>query len=163
MSRLQTAIDQIAFARKYTLRLLDATKESDLFTMSGVTHIAWQVGHLAMAQYRLVFERVRGVRPEDAQLISADFLKLFLRDSVPSREAIYPSAAEIRAVFDRVHEQGLRELIGLDESELDRPILTPHSLVKTKLEALLWCGQHEFVHAGQIGLLRRLLGYAPVW
>ena len=77
MSRLQTAIDQISFARAYTLRLLDATNESDWFTMPGVTHIAWQVGHLAMAQYRMVFERVRGIRQEDGQLISADFLKLF--------------------------------------------------------------------------------------
>lgn len=163
MSRLHTAIDQINFARKYTLRLLDATKESDWFTMPGVTHIGWQVGHLAMAQYRLVFERVRGIRPEDTHLISDDFLKLFLRDSVPGREAIYPSAAEIRAVFDRVHEQVLAYLPRLDESELDRPVLTPHSLVKTRIEALMWCGQHEFVHAGQIALLRRLLGYQPVW
>jgi uncharacterized damage-inducible protein DinB len=46
---------------------------------------------------------------------------------------------------------------------LDEPVLTPHSLVKTKFEALLWCAQHEGVHAGQIGLLRRLLGYPPVW
>jgi len=163
MSRLQTATDQIRFARKYTLRLLNATKEEDWFTMPGMTHVAWQVGHLAMAQYRMVFERVRGMRPEDARLVSGDFLKLFLRDSVPAGAAAYPSAAEIRAVFDRVHEQAMLELAALDEGELDRPILTPHALVKTKFEALLWCGQHEFVHAGQIGLLRRLLGYEPVW
>jgi hypothetical protein len=39
----------------------------------------------------------------------------------------------------------------------------PHPLVKTKLWALLWCAQHESVHAGQIGLLRRQLGYSPLW
>ena len=29
--------------------------------------------------------------------------------------------------------------------------------------SLLWCAHHEMVHAGQIGLLRRYLGFAPVW
>jgi uncharacterized damage-inducible protein DinB len=46
---------------------------------------------------------------------------------------------------------------------VDQPVLKPHPLVKTNLWALLWCAQHEAVHAGQIELLRRQLGYAPVW
>ena len=33
----------------------------------------------------------------------------------------------------------------------------------TKLLALLWCAHHEMLHAGQIGLLRRHLGYPPIW
>ena len=35
--------------------------------------------------------------------------------------------------------------------------------VKTKIDTLRWCGDHELIHAGQIGLLRRLLGHKPVW
>jgi hypothetical protein len=66
-------------------------------------------------------------------------------------------------VFDRVHEQVLREVRGLDEGELDRPVPHPHPFATTKLLALLWCSQHEMLHAGQIGLLRRHLGYAPLW
>jgi uncharacterized damage-inducible protein DinB len=109
-------------------------------------------------------ERIRGPQPHDADIIPPKFLRLFGRDSIPDSDpARYPTAAEIRAVFDRVHEQALRELRGLDESELDQPVLKPHPLVKTKLWALLWCAQHEAVHAGQIGLLRRQLGYAPLW
>jgi hypothetical protein len=30
------------------------------------------------------------------------------------------------------------------------------------LECLLWCPQHEMLHAGQIGL-RRLFGRSPLW
>jgi uncharacterized damage-inducible protein DinB len=112
----------------------------------------------------MALERIRGPQPQDADLISEDLLRLFGRDSVPDSDpAKYPSQGEIRSVFDRVHEQVLRELRGLDESELDKPVLKPHPLVKTKLWALLWCAQHEAVHAGQIGLLRRQLGYAPLW
>ena len=162
MSRLQIAIEQIRFARNYTLRLLDATKEDDWFAMpGGVTHIAWQVGHMAVSEYRLTFERVLGERP-DASL-SDEFRQPFIRDSVPTETTAYPSAGEIRAMFDRVHERALAELPGLDENVLDEPVITPHLFVKTKGEALMWCGQHELVHAGQIGVLRRLLGYPPVW
>jgi hypothetical protein len=166
MSRLQLALEQIVFARNYTLRLLDQTPATDWFRQpaAGVSHIAWQVGHLAMAEYRLALERIRGPRPTDAALISEEFLCLFRRESVPDPDPNkYPGQTEIRAVLDRVHEQALRELKGLDESELDQPLLKPHSLAKTKLWALLWCAQHEAVHAGQIGLLRRQLGHAPLW
>jgi hypothetical protein len=166
MTRLTLAVDQIASARNYTLRLLDATGPADWLRRptEGVSHIAWQVGHLAMAEYRLALERLRGPRPEDATLIVEPFLRRFGRESVPDPDpAKNPSPSEIRAVLDRVHQQALRELAMLTDEELDQPSLKPHPLFTTKLGALLWCGQHEMVHAGQIGLLRRLLGYAPLW
>lgn len=166
MSRLQLAIEQIVFARNYTLRLLDQTKAEDWFrqTPGGISHIAWQVGHLAFAEYRMALERIRGPRPLDANLISDEFLLLFGRDSVPDVDPKnYPIQTEIRTVFERVHEQTVRDLQAVDEREMDMPVLKPHSLVKTKLWALLWCAQHEAVHAGQIGLLRRQLGYPPIW
>ena len=70
MSRLALAIEQIIFARNYTLRFLDTIDEADWFRMpsDGVTHIAWQVGHLAMAEYRMALQRIRGAQPEDANL-----------------------------------------------------------------------------------------------
>ena len=166
MSRLQLAVEQIVFARNYTVRLLDQTPATEYFRQppGGVSHIAWQVGHLAMAQYRLALERIRGPQPDDADLISDEFLRLFGRQSIPDSDPKkYPAQAEIRAVFDRVHQQALCELRGLDEAELDQPVLKPHPLAKTKLWSLLWCAQHEAVHAGQIGLLRRQLGYPPLW
>jgi hypothetical protein len=166
MSRLHLAIEQIVFARNYTIRLLDQTPPTEWFRKppGGVSHIAWQVGHLAFAEYRMALERIRGQRPEDSELLSDAFVRLFGRDSVPDPDpAKYPGQAEIQAVFERVHEQTLRELRGLGESELDQSVLKPHPLVKTKLWALLWCAQHEAVHAGQIGLLRRQLGYPPLW
>jgi hypothetical protein len=166
MSRLESAVEQIVFARAYTVRLLGAVEEKDWFRQppGGVTHVAWQVGHLAMAQYRLGLERTRGRRPGDEDLISDHFLALFGRDSVPDADpSRYPPAAEVRAVFDRVHRRLLEELPALPEEELDRPVLKPHPLVKTKLWSLLWCAQHEMVHAGQVGLLRRQLGYPPLW
>jgi DinB superfamily len=166
MSRLQLAVEQIVFARNYTIGLLDQTKTDDWFRKpsGGVSHIAWQVGHLASAEYCLALWRIRGKHPQDADLISDEFVRLSGAESVPDFDPTkYPGDAEIRRVFDRVHEQVLRELHDLDDSDLDQPVLNPHPLAKTKLWALLWCAHHEMLHAGQIGLLRRQLGYSPVW
>src|SRR5262249_1334951 len=129
MSRVQPAIEQIVFARNYTVGLLDQTPQADWFRQpsAGVSHVAWQVGHLAYAEYRMALWRIRGARPEDEGLCSQAFARLFGANSVPDADpAKYPRPAEIRLVLDRVHEQALRELAGLDEAELDEPVAHPH-------------------------------------
>ena len=164
MTHLQLAIDQIVFARDYTIELLDHTPSADWFRQppGGVTHIAWQIGHLTYAQYRLTLERIRGPMPQDAGLVPDDYAALFGLESQPSPDASrYPTHEELRVVFDRVHEHVLRELRAMAHVDLHEPIPKPHPFIKTKLAALLWCAHHEMLHAGQIGLLRRLLGHAP--
>jgi len=164
-AKLTLALSQIRAARAYTLERLDGLDDAEWYVMpGGVTHIAWQVGHLAMAQYRLGLDRIRGERPEDEHLISAEFLRRLGRDSVPEADqAGQPSPDELRAVFDRVHAAVLVECASLTEAEFAAAPTKPHRLFDTKLDSLLWCARHEMVHAGQIGLLRRLLGRKPQW
>jgi uncharacterized damage-inducible protein DinB len=160
------AIEQITFARKYSLRLIDAVAAADWFRMpaDGVTHVAWQVGHLAMAEYRMCLDRLRGRQPGDGRIIPEDFLIQFGRDSTPEPDpARYPKPAEIRDVLERVHQQALAELQRYSEAELQEPAVRPHPMFTTKLGGLFWCAQHELIHAGQIALLRRLLGAQPLW
>ncbi len=162
MSRLQLAIDQIVFARNYTLGLLEQVKNADWFRQpaGGVTHIGWQVGHLAYAEYRLTLWRMRGPLPQDADLFSPDFGSRFGANSVPEFDASKnPTPEQIRAILDRVHAEVLQELPRLSEAELDEAVPHPHAFAKTKLKSLQWCAHHEMLHAGQIGLLRRSLGY----
>jgi hypothetical protein len=166
MSRLDVALEQIVTVREYTTRLLDGFRPEDWFHLppGGVTHVAWQVGHLSFAQFRMALLRLRGSRPDDAKVYPTEFDKLFGRMSVPDADASkYPGMAEIRRVFDRVHRRVLEEVPKLPEAELDAPVSPPHPIAKTKFWSLLWCAQHEMVHAGQIGLIRRQLGYDPLW
>jgi len=167
MTRLDIVIDAIATARGYTERLLEKTSTENWFRQpnEGVTHIAWQVGHLAFAEYAIALRRVRGRRPEDAALLPDGFETLFGRLSVPQADAaVYPSADVIREVLDRVHRQALVELRALPNEELDAATTDPpHPMHKTKFGALQWCAQHEFLHAGEIALLRRLLGSDALW
>jgi len=164
VNRLQLAIDQIVFARNYTIGLLEKTPKADWYRQPPgvVTHVGWQVGHIAFAEYRLALFRIRGEQPQDNDLLSPEFRRVFGANSVPQPDSAYPQD-EIRAVLDGVHEQVLRELPGLTDAELDQPVPHPHPFAKTKLLALLWCAYHEMLHAGQIGLLRRHLGYPPMW
>ena len=164
-ARLDIASKQIVFARQYTWSLLETLQEEDwLRAPVGVsTHIAWQVGHLAVAQYGLCLFRMRGRRRDDASLMSSAFRKRFSRGSTPHLETTaQPPVAEIREVFQRVHQQSLEELVGYSDADLDEPVDEPYAAFSNKLGALLFCSQHEMLHAGQIGLLRRCLGQAPV-
>jgi hypothetical protein len=163
---LRQALDQIRFAHRYTMRLLDAIDLADWFKQpgEGISHVAWQVGHLAMAAYRLGLDRVRGRKREDSALISDRFLNLFARESVPEpSSALYPPADEIRLTYERIHERVQEECPTVPAEMLEQPPTKPHPLFKTKLGGLVWCAQHEMLHAGQIGLLRRLIGYDPLW
>ena len=80
MNRLQLAIEQIVFARNYTIGLLDQTPADDWFRLpaGGVSHVAWQVGHIAFAEYRLALWRIRDEQPGDVALFSPDFKRLFV-------------------------------------------------------------------------------------
>ena len=106
--------------------------------------------------------RIRGQKDEDASLIAPELLKLFGRGSAPTSDpGEYPAADEIRQLFDRVHTRAIEELDVLDDAVLDEPT-DPHPMFSTKLGAAAFCPLHEMVHAGQIGLLRRLRGYPPL-
>jgi len=162
MSELNAAISQIRQARRYTEDLLANLPDDHWFAEppGGVTHVAWQVGHLAVCEYALALKRVRGVRADDEQLVSADDFRLYGKGSEPVFDAdAYPPVSQIRELLQRVHQQTLDELQSLDEATAEEPTSEPpHPMFKTKLGALVWCAQHEFLHAGQIGLLRRQLG-----
>jgi hypothetical protein len=162
---LQLALHQIEFARAYTLSIVNEIDESQWFVMPPgcPTHVAWQVGHLAMAEYGLCLFRMRGRQEVDLELMTSGFRKLFSKGTTPESDpARYPSIAEIRATFDRVHAQTLRELPGATEAQLAEPVDMPYAVHANKLGGLLFCSHHEMLHAGQLGLLRRLLGNQPV-
>jgi hypothetical protein len=159
------ARQQIAAARDYTLSLLAGLDDTDWFRQpaEGVSHIAWQVGHLAMAEYGLCLFRMRGRTPSDLDLMSGTFRKQYSRGSTPVADPDgNPAPQEIRAVLERVHRQALQEMAEYSERLLDEAGEDPRAVFDTKLGALFFCAHHEMLHAGQIGLLRRLLGKSPI-
>lgn len=166
MSQLATALDQIKTARRYTLGLLADLPDEAWFWMPtpAVSHIAWQVGHLAIAQYRMVVAFHREPRESDNEWAPDSYRPLFGRDSIPQPDpALYPTPAELLATLNAINDNVTAEAAAYAEADLQGPVLVPHRFLKTRMEALLWCSRHESIHAGQIGLLRRLYGLSPQW
>ncbi|MCA9120876.1 MAG: DinB family protein [Planctomycetaceae bacterium] len=164
-TKLELARKQIEFARSYTKTLLADLDTDDWFSIpvGSASHVAWQVGHLAMAQYGLCLFRIRGRQPVDTDLMSSAFRKKYSKGTTPDPEpSNNPPIEEIQTVFERVYDQAMTEMAGYDEATLNESVDMPYAAYATKLGALLFCSHHEMIHAGQIGFLRRLLGKTPV-
>jgi hypothetical protein len=163
--RLEPAIDRLRRSRLFIKPFLADLRPEDWYWSPSqiTTHVAWQVGHLAVAQYNMCLRRIRGRTTGDEALISDGFIDAFKAGSKPEAEASKDlPLVEIQRVFNGVHDQALAELADRDDAELDVPLEQPHPAFKTKLAAVEFCALHEMVHAGQIALLRRLMGKPPL-
>ncbi len=69
---------------------------------------------------------------------------------------------EIRETLARVHQHSLQELETYTDADLNVKLPEPHAVFDTKLGSVFFCSAHELIHAGQIGLLRRMLGKDPL-
>jgi hypothetical protein len=164
-ARVETAVQQIVYARDHTQRLLADIPDDLWFTQpfESANHIAWQVGHLAVAEYGLCLFRIRGRMPGDNQLMPSAFRKRFSRGTTPDGDpSRNPSPQELRLVFDDVHQRAKEELSAVLDGDLTDSIDMPYAVEPTKLGGLYFCSAHEMLHAGQIGALRRWLGKSPL-
>jgi len=161
----ELAQQQIVFARDYVKSLLADIPDERWFEQPPgcPSNVAWQVAHLAFAQYALALMRMRGKEPNDQEIISNDFFKRFKKGSVPPTAAENEfTLAEIRATFDQVHARALQEIPTFSEQLLAEPLPAPFVAFPNKLGSLFFCAAHEMLHAGQIGLIRRQFGKPPI-
>ncbi len=159
------AIAQFTWARQYTLQLLEATPRELWYQLpsGATTHVAWQVGHLAVSQYGLLLFRQRGRAEGDLELMPGWLRKQFGRGTTPAASSAgQPTADDLLARLDAIHARALEELPHATADQLREPIDMPYAAYPIKLGALVFCPIHEAIHAGQIGLLRRLHGLEPV-
>ena len=160
-----SVMGQMDFGRRYTLGLLEEVPESYWNTIpAGATsHIAWQVGHLAVSQYGLMLFRQRGRAEGDLDLMPGWLRKKFGRGTMPPTDASdLLSKAELLASLERIHLAAMTAITTLTHEQLAEPTEMPYAVYPIKLGALLFCPLHESIHAGQIGLLRRMHGMESV-
>ena len=159
------AIGQMEFSREYLHSLLaDIQTDEWLRIPPGApSHIGWQVGHLAVAQYGLMLFRQRGRAEGDMELMPGWLRKNFGRGSQANDDAqLNPPRDEMLRLLDKIHLQALTEARQLTAAVLAEPADMPYAIYPMKLGALLFAPLHESIHIGQIGLLRRLLGKATL-
>jgi DinB superfamily len=159
------AIVQHRWARQYSLQLIESVP-SELWykTPAGMsTHLAWQVGHLAVSQYGLMLFRQRGRAEGDITLLPGWLRKQFGRGTQPAALGDSgPSPAELLDRLKQIHEQSVAEASQLSSLTLREACDMPYCGYPTKLGALMFAPIHEGIHAGQIGLIRRGHGLDPI-
>ncbi len=164
-SRMDQLVGRMRGVRSFTETFLEGLTDTEWFWSPPqyTTHLAWQVGHIAVAEYGLCMRRIRGRKPADESLISETFIESFKPGSTPIADPTRnPPLDEIQRVFAAVHAQALEEVSQFNEAELTGSLDPPHPRFKTKLEAVELHPLHEMVHAGQIAMLRRLMGKPPL-
>ena len=159
------AVGQMQFARNYTLGMLESIA-GDLWNVippGAPSNIAWQVGHLAVAQYGLMLFRQRGRAEGDIELMPGWLRKNFGKGTQPSAAIeVTPSHEELLAILDRIHQRSIADAGGYTAATLAEPAEMPFAVYPMKLGALMFTPLHESIHIGQIGMIRRLLGLAPL-
>lgn len=158
-------VGQMQFARAYTLGLLENVPDElwSVIPPGASSHFSWQVGHIAVSQYGLMLFRQRGRAEGDMELMPGWLRKRFGRGSVPpTLETDIPSKAELFKSLQLIHDESLKLVPSLTAEQLSEPTDMPYAVYPIKLGALLFCPLHESIHAGQIGMLRRLHGLPPV-
>jgi hypothetical protein len=158
-------LHQMAWARQYSLQLIDSVPHALWYVQpaQAQTHVAWQVGHLAVSQYGLMLFRQRGRLPGDLELMPGWLRKQFGRGTQPAASADgMPTPTELLERLGAIHKQALQEVQALSAETLRETTEMPYAAYPIKLGALLFCPLHESLHAGQIGLLRRLHGLDPI-
>lgn len=160
------AVAQVRWMRTYTLQLIDSVPQELWYRMPvGMsTHLAWQVGHIAVAQYGLMLFRQRGRVESDMELMPGWLRKNFGRGSQPSAsdDPKNPSPAVLLERLNAIHVQSCETAQSLSATTLLEPSEMPFVAYPIKLGALMFCPLHESIHAGQIGLIRRAHGLEPI-
>lgn len=154
--------EQLQGTRDWTLKLIADLKGDDWFFQPalGLAHPLWLCGHLAVSQHTLVF-----VRCLNQSILVESFSKHFaIGGPVPSaREHSYPSIENVLATMADVHEQTCAAVRHMSDALLAEPAFaadgkSPHPHYADKRGAIAHCNRHEAFHAGQIAMIRRLLG-----
>lgn len=89
--------------------------------------------------------------------------ELFEGDHDVSDMKEYPPAYELLTVWEEVHDATLAHLSGMTATELDGPCAERFPTDDASLlGGIAFLAFHEAYHVGQMGLLRKFLGFGPV-
>lgn len=153
--------DQLRRTREWTLMLL-AGFEGEEWTFQlkpGAQHALWICGHLASAQDTLVFQRCLG-KP----VLAPDF-RVHFPTGGPVKSAAehaWPTVDEVRERMADMQRRTEAAVAAMSDALLAEPAFgkdgAPHPHYDTKLGAVSHAARHEAFHAGQIAMIRRMLG-----
>lgn len=152
---IKTSLETSRFMTKMYLSDLD-DQELLQRPVDSANHIAWQLGHLILAERALL----EGVKQGYSAELPEGFAEKHAKDKAQASEpADFYTKAQYLELMERQREGTLSLLNSLSESELDAPAPERIRRVAPTVGALfLFFAMHETAHAGQFVILRRKLG-----
>jgi uncharacterized damage-inducible protein DinB len=124
----------------------------------GVNSVAWMLGHLALTDRRII-GLLGGQVPE----LPAGFEDKFKTTKQAAGEQKgLGDPKELLAIFDAQRTKLIETVEAADAATLNKPMPNPHPLFGTVGEAAAFMAIHYGLHAGQVTVIRRALGYPPL-
>jgi hypothetical protein len=122
----------------------------------GANHAAWQLGHLAASEAKMVAES-SGMPPT---ALPPGFAEKFSKDAAGSDDASrFPRKSELLDVFTKVRQRSIEWVNALKPEQLSDP--SPERLrnfVPTLGQLAIMNCEHAAMHVGQFQVIRRKLG-----
>ena len=157
----ESGIAALNFARQTTLGLLEGVPQDKLTHQPcvGGNHALWIVGHLGYTDL-MFLTRVGNKSIESSE----GWIKLFGMGSVPKPDAsAYPALGKLKEALADNRETLLAWFASMSAEELAKPLsddfksfASNHGMLMTSLAF------HEGLHAGQLTVVRKSLGIAPM-
>lgn len=161
------AFSSLNLARRLTTALLkDFHSEEEWLKQShpGTNHALWITGHLGLADNLFASK----FRPEvDHKPEGWDALFWF-GSTVTNEADRYPDPTQVRQYFDGRREILLSVLKEMSEQELMQPAPPPDAQspiagAPNIGQAFFFIAYHEGMHSGQLSVIRRGLGFKPLY
>jgi hypothetical protein len=154
---LVAIVSQLLDSTRLYTKALSGIGHEDLLTRPGPRSnpLIWVAGHLVQQRTRLLgaFGPPRQIPWED----------LFRTGSVIGDLRLYPTTGELEAVWRSASEELMRRIEATPEERLAGP--APDWLIShdgTLRGGLSYAAFHEAYHVGQMGYLRKWLGFDPL-
>jgi hypothetical protein len=154
--------EQLDDTRAWTLKLIADLKGDDwtFQPKPGLAHGLWLCGHLICSQNLLIHVRVLGTKGLLDEAFTRNFPTGGAVKSVTEHQ--YPSVETVLSTLTEVHRKTLGIVREMTDALLHQPAFAgdgkPHPHYRDKRGAVSHCARHEAFHAGQIAMIRRLLG-----
>jgi len=166
MNLNEFAVGALENARWMTTQVIDGLTDEEMMFQPkpGLNHPLWLLGHIAESENGVILSFCKG-----ENLLPKGWHETFGIGSKPVADATaYPSRDEILGHMAKTHAAALDYVRSLSADDLDRrpPGIDrlperAQALFATIGRCIFGHVTHESSHAGQITMLRRLLGKAP--
>jgi hypothetical protein len=122
----------------------------------GANHAAWQIGHLIVAESRMINSLSPGAMPE----LPAGFADRFNKETAGKDDAgFFPQKAALMDQYAKTRQGTIKWVRGLSPADLETPMTGQMAnWVPTQGHLVMMLPGHVLMHLGQFQVIRRKLG-----